>query len=198
MYGRSPAGLLFLLVFLVGLPAYGQETLDLQEEGRAYFDFGVFAFEEGDLKDAETNLKIALSLSPDNPYYHHYLGKTYLKMGRYPESMAYLKKAASLAMFNRVLEAPEPGILGENAARWIAALKQKEVRLRPLSLFLKAGRRYDDNVRLDPDDIDLFADESDWATLLYLTGQYDFLIRDRYSAGIGFFSVFWLRDTDHP
>jgi len=280
MHGRSLAGLLVLLVFLVGFPAYGQETIELQEKGRAYFDFGVFAFEEGDLKDAETNLKIALSLSPDNSYYHHYLGKTYLKMGRYEESMTSLKNAASLdskipglqydlaylnyrmgnharaaslfqalaredpdhvlaqyyagithfkqehyaeatdyfitaaensptirangyyyagicyqktgdidtalTMFNRVLEASEPGVLSENAARWIEAIKQEEVRLRPLSLFLKAGRRYDDNVRLDPDDIDLFADESDWATLLYLTGQYDFLIRDRYSAGIGY------------
>ena len=52
------------------------------EGGRAYFDFGVFAYEDGDYGDAEANLKQALKFEPENPLYNHYLGKTYLPVSR--------------------------------------------------------------------------------------------------------------------
>ncbi len=61
--------------------------------GRAYYDFGVFAYEDGDYEDAEKNLKKALEFDPDNPFYNHYLGRTYLKMERYQETENYLNKA---------------------------------------------------------------------------------------------------------
>jgi tetratricopeptide (TPR) repeat protein len=64
-----------------------------EEEGRAYYDFAVFAYEDGDYEDAEKNLKKALEFDPDNAFYNHYLGKTYLKMERYQEAMDYLNRA---------------------------------------------------------------------------------------------------------
>ncbi len=63
---------------------------DEGEEGRAYYDLGVFAYEDGDYEDAENNLTKALEFNPFNPFYNHYLGKTYLKKERYQEAENYL------------------------------------------------------------------------------------------------------------
>lgn len=65
------------------------------EEGSTYYDLGVFSFESGEYETAEQQLKKALELSPDNPLYHHYLGKIYLKMERYDDAMTYLAQAWS-------------------------------------------------------------------------------------------------------
>ncbi|QTA91070.1 tetratricopeptide repeat protein [Desulfonema magnum] len=77
---------MFILSF--GLPAHAQE-----DRGRAYYDFGVFAYEDGDYESAEKNLKKALEFNPDNPFYNHYLGKIFLKTERYQEAMTYFTKA---------------------------------------------------------------------------------------------------------
>ena len=66
------------------------------ERGGVYYDFGVFAFEDGDYEDAEGNFKKALEFNPDNPYYNHYLGKTYLKIERYQDAENYLTKALKI------------------------------------------------------------------------------------------------------
>jgi tetratricopeptide (TPR) repeat protein len=77
-----------LLVLVLYFPADAQ-----QEPGRAYYDFGVFAYEDGDYESALKNFQKALEASPDNPYYNHYLGKTYLGMERYEEAKKYLTVA---------------------------------------------------------------------------------------------------------
>lgn len=77
-----------LVVLLLFLPANAEE-----EGGGAYFDLGVFAYEEGNYEIAEGHLKKALSFSPANPFYNHFLGKTYLKTGRYQEALHYLNTA---------------------------------------------------------------------------------------------------------
>lgn len=80
--------ILFLCTVLLSASlAYGQEA------GQAYYDFGVFAYEDGDYEGAEKNLKKALEYNPDNPFYNHYLGKTYLKTERYQEAESYLNRA---------------------------------------------------------------------------------------------------------
>ncbi len=56
------------------------------EKGRGFYDFGVFAYEDREYDAAEKNFRKALQCAPDNPLYHHFLGKTYLKTGRYPEA----------------------------------------------------------------------------------------------------------------
>lgn len=78
---------LFVLLLVLCTPLYAQEG------GRVYYDFGVFAFEDGDYADAESNFKKALSFEPDNPYYNQYLGRTYLKTERFAESAPLLEKA---------------------------------------------------------------------------------------------------------
>ncbi len=84
---------LVLTAVLTSAGLTGAEENAAGEKGRAYYDFGVFAFEEGDYASAENNLKIALELAPDNPFYSHWLGKTYLQTERYAEAGQYLEKA---------------------------------------------------------------------------------------------------------
>lgn len=80
-----------VLVLVVCLPGHGQE-----EKGRGYYDLGVFAYEDGDFITAETNLKKALDLEPDKPFYHQYLGKTYLAMEQYEKARLSLTRAWDL------------------------------------------------------------------------------------------------------
>ena len=69
-------------------------SVSAQEElGRSYYDLGIFAYEDKDYDAAVENFKKALSFSPKNPYYNHYLGKTYLDMAQYDEAGKYLERA---------------------------------------------------------------------------------------------------------
>lgn len=63
------------------------------EEGRAYYDIGVFAFEAGDYAQAKENLKFALAYNPNHPFYNHYMGKIDLKQKRYEEARKHLQIA---------------------------------------------------------------------------------------------------------
>lgn len=84
---------LFKFVFVFSLVLLLAAATHAEEAGRAYYDLGVFAYDDGDYQAAEKNLKAALTAMPDNPLYNHYMGKTYLKMARYDEAVAHLKLA---------------------------------------------------------------------------------------------------------
>ena len=73
-----------IILCIIRFPANAEEE---EEPGRAYFDFGVFAFEDGDYEGAEGNFKKAIIADPENPYYNHYMGKTYIKMKRFEEAL---------------------------------------------------------------------------------------------------------------
>ncbi|GBC61341.1 hypothetical protein DENIS_2301 [Desulfonema ishimotonii] len=269
--------LILLLMVSAGQAACASDTA---AEGRAYYDFGVFDYEEGNYTDAEKNFKIALGFEPENPFYNHYLGKTYLKTARYADAERYLNSAweispaisglkydigflryktgdytgaselfkavaeeeprnvlahyyagislyregrhraaapwfvhaaensptirangyfyaglcyqktgddlRALSVFGYVRDDPNAGDLKESAVRWITAIEERQKRVRPYGLYARIGRRYDDNVTLEPDDGDIFADESDWATLACFSGYYNFLRREKYRVGAGF------------
>ncbi len=248
--------------------------------GRAYYDFGVFAYEDGDYEDAEKNLKKALEFDPDNPFYNQYLGRTYLKMERYQETENYLNKAwevnpdipglkydlaflnykipdysmaadlftgiakedpsnilahyyAGIAQFKLkrygealeyligaaeksptiktngyyyagicylkmgdiekaverleyVRDHAESELLREYALKWLQAIDKQKKALKPYSLYLKMGFQYDDNVRLEPLDQDIYADEDDYVAVGYLSGRYDVFNRQDYKMGLGY------------
>ncbi len=84
-------GCLCLMLLVFFSPALAQSP-----QGRVYYDFGVFAFEEGDYQAAEANFLKALSFDPQNPYYNHFLGKTYFKRGEYDRAEQYLNIAWGL------------------------------------------------------------------------------------------------------
>ena len=74
-----------------------EKRLDRSISGRAYFDLGVFAFEEGDYQNAISNFEQALQLNSDKAEFHHYMGKTYLETKQYSQSEKFLTKAWKLA-----------------------------------------------------------------------------------------------------
>lgn len=77
------------VLLTTALPLYAEKP------GAAYYDFGVFAYEDGDFEDALQNLKKALTYAPYDPETNHYLGKTYLKLERYKEALQSFNRAWS-------------------------------------------------------------------------------------------------------
>ncbi len=80
-----------LFLLMIALPVYAED-----DPGRAYYDFGVFAYEDGKYDAAETHFATAIGFNPDNPFYRHYMGRTYLKLERYDKAEEHLGKALSL------------------------------------------------------------------------------------------------------
>ena len=87
MYRILIGSLVVLFLMTVGYPVSAQET------GSAFYDEGVFAYEDGDYKAAEAAFRKVLTWDPNNPSANHYLGKTYLKMGRFGEAEPLIKTA---------------------------------------------------------------------------------------------------------
>jgi tetratricopeptide (TPR) repeat protein len=80
-----------MFVLAVVSPVNAQE-----EKGGSFYDFGVFDYEDQDFKSAEKNFLKALELEPDNPFYLHFLGKTYLKMERFDDAENLFTRAEQL------------------------------------------------------------------------------------------------------
>jgi len=87
MYRILIGSLAVLFLMAAGHPALAQET------GSAFYDEGVFAYEDGEYKVAEAAFKKFLKSDPKNPSANHYLGKTYIQMERFGEAKPFLEKA---------------------------------------------------------------------------------------------------------
>ncbi len=270
----SGAILVILFCLFLSFPAAAEE------KGMAYYDFGVFAFEDGDYDDALGNLHKALELNPGYPLYLHYLGKIHLKLEqfeaaeqsltaayqsdpeiagliydlamlhyrkeefsqaaelfqgvadqepenvlafyfaglsfykqkKYSRAVEYLLKAseasssiktngyyyAGIAQFHLndfgkatellsyVVENADSADLRQNARKWMKSVKRRQKALKPFTLAGRISRRYDDNVVLEPIDQDIYANEDDWLSTIYLAGKYKFFKRDGLEAGAGY------------
>lgn len=88
-YGFTLVGAVTILL-LLAVPLDG---LGADADGKAYFDLGVFAYEDGDYPGAMTNFLRALDKDPDNPRYHHYLGKTFLAQGKLEAAEEHFHRA---------------------------------------------------------------------------------------------------------
>jgi Tfp pilus assembly protein PilF len=64
-----------------------------QAAGGVYYDLGVFAYEEGKFKEAETRLQKALEMNPQEPSVNHIMGKTLMAQERYKDAEKYLDTA---------------------------------------------------------------------------------------------------------
>lgn len=122
----------FIVMFLLAAAAVCHAQSD---SGRAYFDSGVFALEEGDVKAAETNFLKALDLNPKNALYHYYLGKTYLKTAQYEKAAAPLDTARRI----------DPDISGLSYD--IAYLNFK------LEKYAEAARQFEAVIKEDPKNV---------------------------------------------
>lgn len=91
-------GGMVLVLVLAGMAG----TLSAQGEekgtdgGRAYFDFGVFAYQSGEYAEAAEHFRTALELAPGNPAYSHYLGRTFLARKQYEKAKIHLNRAMEI------------------------------------------------------------------------------------------------------
>ena len=266
----------------------GNEVFTLQtikekvphEPGRGYLDFGIFAYEEGDYEEAVSHFKQALTFDAANPFYHHYLGKTYQKMERHREAMDHLSQAweinpeidelrydlaiqnffmsyyqkaidllneevkdnpsnilahyyagicyyklnhyetasiffltaaekspsikangyyyagicfrkmgkmdQAVKYFEYVRDFADSETLKHDAIKWLEEIKRYQIAQRPLKLYLKMGYAYDSNLRLEPLDEDIYADEDDTFLAGYFSGKYHIVHQDAFKIGIGY------------
>ncbi len=85
----------FLLI-LLGLSLPVGAAQDARQNGQAMFRMGVFAYESGDYKTAESYLKQALVSDENNAYVNYYLGNVYLHTGNYSRAAVFFDKTRSL------------------------------------------------------------------------------------------------------
>lgn len=258
-------------------------------DGRAYFDLGVFAYEDGDYEQALNLFRMALRFDPESAPYHHWLGRALTRLeredaaedalnraealggaspglaydlgmlyfrrendarasdyfmraaetapddvlaryyaglslfrqGRYEEAAPYFVAAAdkspdlrargyyyagvsyknsgqsdrALEMFDRVKADPNAGQFADPAREWADAIREGGAAEKPWRVYVKLGRRYDDNIPLDPEDTEIFTEESDWGTHFYFAGRYDFPKWGRFRAGAGY-RHYWMAYDD--
>lgn len=74
------------VVFMAALPVQAEER-----KFSAHYDLGVFAYEEGDYANAENHFKKASEINPEDLASRHFLGKTYIRTGRFDEALILLK-----------------------------------------------------------------------------------------------------------
>jgi len=64
--------------------------------GQVYYDLGVFSLDEGNYAEAEKHFADAIEYEADNPYYHHYQGKTFFETKRIDEAIEAYEAAWKL------------------------------------------------------------------------------------------------------
>ena len=127
-------GFILLLTLLLALSANTVQASD-DIGGRAFYDLGVFAYEDGDYKGAEENFTMALKYEPDNALYLLYLGKVYFKTDRFEEAESAFQAAVKL-------DPKLPGLKYDLAYLYY----QKED-------FSKAVELFEDVIKQEPDNV---------------------------------------------
>ncbi|KPA10498.1 membrane protein containing DUF560 [Candidatus Magnetomorum sp. HK-1] len=271
---------IFLIAFLCLYASNGlssESPLQI-EAGRAFFDMGIFAFEDGMYEAAKDNFTKALAKNPHNPFYLQYAGKTYLKLEKYINAQKMLDRAWSInskihgLKFDRayfyfkikvyqkaiplfveiVDDSPEnvlavylagvsyfkneqyvkavqyliqaaersPNIKpnaffyagiariksgqiknglkllkyvqasGDDqtkklASQWITAIEKVKHVQKSFTANLSLGYLYDTNVQIEPDDMNLYSDEKDYASIFYAQFKYTTKVNDQWHLSMG-------------
>ncbi len=129
-------------------------------------------------KEAESLLKKALRLDPQDPVVNLNLGIYYYNKSVYPEAKDYFETTLELA----------PGTeYSAQANQYLLKMKAKGAKSWGLDIAM--GMQYDSNVILGPDNMPIpagISGKSDWLGVLYLKGQYDFIRSDRFKSGVSY------------
>ncbi|MDY7033304.1 MAG: tetratricopeptide repeat protein [Thermodesulfobacteriota bacterium] len=144
---------------------------------------------------------------PSNTLAQYHAGMSLYKLNQYEEAVGYLEEALdgdlslrerayyytgicfqkmgkinkALAMFEYVRDHADSEKLVEYAKKKIERLSKK-----PLDLYLKVGFKYDDNIRLDPLDQDIYSDEEDFLTEVFFFGRYNMVDNSTFRLGTGY------------
>ena len=129
-------------------------------------------------KEAENLFKKALGMNPQDPMVNLNLGIYYYRKAVYPEARDYFETAAEVAPNTEY---------SVQANQYLAKMKEKGPK--PWSLDAAFGMQYDSNVILGPDNAPLpggISRKADWLAVLYLKGQYDFLLSGGFRSGVSY------------
>jgi len=129
-------------------------------------------------KEAESALKKALSLNPQNPRTNLELGIYYYNKGLYDESEDYLE--------NAIKTAPNTEIASK-AKEYLENTKKRGT-VKPWALNISLGGQYDSNVILEGGDSlpEGISDKADWRAVFTLKGRYNFLRSEKVEGAIGY------------
>lgn len=139
---------------------------------------GIALSRSGD-KEAETTLKKALSMNPQEPRTNLELGIFYFGRGIYDEARDYFENTIKLS--------PNTDLPGK-AEKYLRFIERR-VTPKRWGLNISIGGQYDSNVVLNPDGSPLpqgISDESDWRGVLYLKGLYNMVKSAKGEGSIGY------------
>jgi Tetratricopeptide repeat len=154
------------------------------EDELATLYLGIALSRSGD-REAESILKKALLMNPNDPRTNLELGIYYFNKSIYDEAGDYLKNTISLAP-NTDLSAKADEYLRISKKR---ASEQRAELTKPWSLNSSLGGQYDSNVVLDTGGNPLpqgISRKSDWRAVFYLKGKYNFIEQEKFESSISY------------
>lgn len=147
------------------------------DDYQAILFLGILLNKKGQ-KEAESLLKKALFLNPQDPETNLELGIYYYNKSIYPEARDYFENTIELAP-NTTYSA--------RANEYLSSIKRKGAK--PWALDIAVGGQYDSNVVLNPTGGPLpegITRKSDWRAVLSLRGRYSFIKGDKGDASVGY------------
>ncbi|MFH1887486.1 MAG: tetratricopeptide repeat protein [Pseudomonadota bacterium] len=177
------------------------------------FDLGRALYDSGDFPGAADAFESAARQEPPGALALYWAGVSLYEAGDYGPAAETLARAARLdpslaasagyyqglslvlsgqrkegrEMLARVRDFSGDPRLADFAGQWLdATAGVGQGQARPWSLYVKAGRAWDDNVPLDPLDRDLFSEADDWATVLTALAGYERTLGQGYYAGAAY------------
>ncbi len=178
------------------------------------YDWAVLNYQTGKYSQAAEFFKEIAKNNPSDALAHYHAGMSLYKEKHYGKALKYLVRSAQLSpvvwtnayyhagvclwntgsvrqaveKFEYVRDHSDTEELKANAMNWLQTAETETPAkiAKPYSLYLKIGYQYDGNVRLEPLDMDMYADEDDSAFEGYVSGTYNFINRRDVQTGIGY------------
>ena len=187
------------------------EKTDPQRVGLTY-DLAMLYFQKEDYEKALSFFDQLIRTEPENVLAVYHAGVCLYKMQAYSKAITSLSRAAQmnasvkpnadyyigicyyrLEMNDKAMEkftevklnAVTP-VLGANAEKWLSVLETEKQAMKPYYLYAQLGAQYDGNVVLEPIDRDIFAKQSDFAMVGYISGRYNLLNQRNLKGGVGY------------
>jgi len=145
----------------------------------AHYYGGISLYQEKQYKKALDYLLTASKMSP-----------TLRVNGRYYAGLCYLKTGdneKAVKELEYVRDNAESESLKENSVKWLESIENREKALKPYLLYAKVGYQYNDNVRYEPLDEDIFSNEDDFLTSLDFVGRYNFVNQANLKCIVGYY-----------
>lgn len=145
---------------------------------KATLYLGIALSRSGD-KEADTMLKRAIAINPEDPRANLELGVYYFNKSMNDEAKDYLENTGKLA----------PGTeLSAKAEEYLQIIR-KSAFVRPWALNISLGGQYDSNVVLNPSGSPLpegISGKSDWRAVMLLQGRYNIFTKEKFEGSIGY------------